>query len=95
MVAQMATAPKTQRRTIMTKLHLAIPAVLVGLSLSPAMAQEVADADGNGTYSLEELMVSYPSLTAEVYATIDANADGAVDADELKAAQDAGTLTAG
>ncbi|MES2146042.1 MAG: EF-hand domain-containing protein [Pseudomonadota bacterium] len=79
----------------MTKLHLAIPAVLVGLSLSPAMAQEVADADGNGTYSLEELMVSYPSLTAEVYATIDTNADGAVDATELKAAQDAGTLKAG
>lgn len=78
----------------MTKLHLAIPAVLVGLSLSPVMAQEVADADGNGTYSLEELMVSYPRLTAEAYATIDANADGAVDADELKAAQDAGTLTA-
>jgi hypothetical protein len=79
----------------MTKLHLAVPAVLVGLSLSPVMAQDVADADGNGTYSLEELMVSYPTLTAEVYATIDSNADGAVDATELKAAQDAGTLTAG
>lgn len=78
----------------MTKLHLAIPAVLAGLSLSPVMAQEVADADGNGTYSLEELVVSYPSLTAEVYATIDTNADGAIDATELKAAQDAGTLTA-
>ncbi len=77
----------------MTKLHFAIPALLVGVSLSPVMAQEVADADGNGTYSLEELMVAYPSLTAEVYATIDSNTDGAVDATELQAAVDAGTLT--
>jgi hypothetical protein len=78
----------------MTKLNLALTAVVAGLSLSPAWAQEVADADGNGTYSLEELTVSYPDLTAEVYATIDTNADGAIDATELAAAQEAGTLKA-
>jgi Ca2+-binding EF-hand superfamily protein len=58
-----------------------------------AVAQEVADADGNGTFSMEELMVTYPNLTEEVFATVDANGDGAVDADELAAAQTAGTLT--
>ena len=78
----------------MTKLTLAMTAGIAALALSPALAQDVADADGNGTYSLEELMVSYPELTAEVFTTIDSNADGAVDATELKAAQDAGTLTA-
>lgn len=78
----------------MTKLTLAITAGVAALALSPALAQEVADADGNGTYSLEELTVTYPDLTAEVYATIDSNADGAVDATELTAAQEAGTLKA-
>lgn len=58
-----------------------------------AMAQEVVDADGDGAYSMEELMAAYPNLTAEVYAAIDANGDGLVDVDELAAAQSAGTIT--
>ncbi len=78
----------------MTKLNLAITACVAGLTITPVFAQEVADADGNGTYSMEELVAAYPDLTAEVFTTIDSNADGAVDATELKAAQDAGTLTA-
>lgn len=76
----------------MTKLTLAITAGLASLAFAPAFAQEIADADGNGTYSLEELMVTYPALTAEVYATLDTNADGAIDATELAAAQEAGSL---
>lgn len=57
-----------------------------------AIAQDVADVDGDGAYSMEELVAAYPDLTAETYAVIDANADGVVDADELMAAQEAGTL---
>ncbi len=57
-----------------------------------AIAQDVADTDGDGVYSMEELMAAYPDLTDEVFVLIDANADGAVDADELAAAQEAGTL---
>jgi hypothetical protein len=87
-------APRNQRRKIMTKLNLAITVCVAGLAMAPAFAQEVADADGNGTYSMEELVAAYPDLTAEVFTTVDANADGAVDATELKAAQDAGTLKA-
>jgi hypothetical protein len=81
---------------MMTRLSFAVPVVLAGFAALPALAQDVTvtDADGNGTYSLEELMVAYPTLTAEVYATIDTNADGAIDAEELAAAQEAGTLTA-
>ena len=74
----------------MKKFIIAIAAV--GFA-GAAVAQDVADADGDGTYSMEELMASYPDLTAEVYAVVDANGDGTVDADELAAAQAAGTLT--
>lgn len=52
----------------------------------------VTDADANGTYSMEELVAAYPELTEEAFKAIDTNADGAVDADELKAATDAGAL---
>lgn len=52
----------------------------------------VSDTDGNGTYSIEELRAAYPDLTDEVFASVDANGDGQVDADELAAAQEAGVL---
>lgn len=69
-----------------------IAAAVLGFAGS-AVAQEVTDTDGDGAYSMEELMVTYPNLTPETFAMIDANADGVVDADELAAAQEAGTLT--
>ena len=43
-----------------------------------AIAQDapvVEDTDGNGTYSMEELLSVYPDLTAETFTSIDANAD--------------------
>ena len=42
---------------------------------------------------MEELMVVYPALTEDVFGEIDAYEDGAVDAEELAAAQEAGVLT--
>ena len=54
----------------------------------------VTDTDGNGTYSIEELTAAYPDMTPELFAEIDANADGAVDADELAAAREAGKIAA-
>jgi hypothetical protein len=59
----------------------------------PALAQVVADMDGDGRYSLAELQVVYPGVTAADLAVIDANGDGAVDADELAAAEVVGTLS--
>ncbi len=67
----------------------------LGLTTTVAFAQEVQDTDGSGTYSLEELQAAYPDLTEDGFALIDANGDGVVDADELAAAQAAGTLGAG
>lgn len=68
-------------------------AALFGLGAAAAMAQ-VVDEDGNGTFSMEEMQAAYPDLTEETFAEIDSNADGAIDADELAAAEAAGLLPA-
>ncbi|MFA5537780.1 MAG: EF-hand domain-containing protein [Gemmobacter sp.] len=69
----------------MKKYTLALGTALALIG-AQAMAQEVVDTDGDGVYSLEELQASYPDLTPEGFASIDANGDGAVDPDELAAA---------
>lgn len=75
----------------MKKLLIATAASMVALS-GLAVAQEVTDVDGDGVYSLEELVAVYPDLTPETFAVIDANGDGVVDSDELTAARESGTL---
>ncbi len=82
----------------MKRISLLLTAVL-GLAAVPVFAQdapapEIADTDGNGTWSLDELMVAYPDLTEEGFISIDANADGAVDQAELAAALADGLLPA-
>jgi hypothetical protein len=72
-------------------------ALAAGLALGGAQAWAgdalpVQDADGNGVFSLEEIQAAVPELTAETYAAIDSNADGGVDATELAAAIEAGTI---
>ncbi|MEZ5912951.1 MAG: EF-hand domain-containing protein [Paracoccaceae bacterium] len=69
--------------------------VVSALAAVQAMAQTaIEDADGNGTYSMDEMKVAYPDLTEEVFGQADANADGALDADELAAAREAGLIPA-
>lgn len=75
----------------MKKFVLALGAIAAFAAAANAQTV-VTDTDGNGTYSVEELTAAYPDMTAELFTTIDANADGAVDADELMAAQEAGTI---
>jgi len=71
-------------------------AAILGLGAGAALAQTmVEDTDGNGVYSIEELQVAFPELTEEVFTTVDSNADGSVDAEELAAAEEAGVLVAG
>ncbi len=72
-------------------------ALAAGLALGgfQAIAQDalpVQDTDGNGVFSLEEMQVVLPDMTAESYASLDTNADGGVDAVELAAAIEAGTV---
>ena len=77
----------------MKKFVLALGALAALGSVAHAQTV-VTDADGNGTYSIEEMTAAYPDMTPELFAEIDANADGAVDADELTAAQEAGKIAA-
>lgn len=72
---------------------------LIALILSPlpVLAQDapaIADADGNGTWSLEELQVAYPDLTQDSFTAMDVNADGGIDAEELAKAIGDGMLPA-
>ena len=53
----------------------------------------MTDTDGNGTYSLEELTAAYPKMTAALFAQIDVDHNGQVDADELQAARENGLLS--
>lgn len=79
----------------MTKQLTLLFAGLIGLGAATFAMAEAEDTDGDGVYSMEELMVAYPNLTEEVFTTIDSNGDGAVDETELAAAVDAGVLVAG
>jgi EF hand len=78
----------------MNKIAITLAALTSVAALAANAQTMVTDTDGNGSYSMEELKAAYPDLTDEVFTSIDSNADGAIDATELKAAQDAGTLPA-
>jgi hypothetical protein len=83
----------------MKRISIMLTTVL-GLAAFPVFAQdatapEIADTDGNGTWSVDELLVAYPEMTAETFTAVDANADGAVDQAELAAALAGGALPAG
>lgn len=71
-------------------------AIATSLLAAPVLAQvaaeDIADADGNGTWSMEELQVAYPNLTEEAFAQIDTSADGQIDRAEYDAAVEAGAF---
>lgn len=79
----------------MTRFAIAlVPLTLAGAAFAQATLPEVADTDGNGTWSLTELQAAFPELTQETFTTVDANADGSVDTTELQTAVDGGVITA-
>lgn len=82
--------------TRLNKLKLML-AVLIGMGAASAAAAQavVEDTDGDGVYSMEELLAVFPALTDERFGEVDSNGDGMVDADELAVAQEAGLLAAG
>ncbi len=75
-------------------MYKTISALMFGLALAGAAHAQtvVTDTDGNGTHSIEELTAAYPDMTPELFAQIDVNGDGSVDADELAAAREQGTI---
>ncbi len=77
----------------MMKRTFALALMALGLSALAAQAQTaVSDTDGNGTYSVEELTAAYADMTHDLFAQIDADASGQVDADELQAARENGVI---
>lgn len=50
------------------------------------------DANGDGYVSMPEFQTALPETPADAFMAADTNADGALSAEELAAAQEAGTL---
>ncbi|MBP9047993.1 MAG: EF-hand domain-containing protein [Tabrizicola sp.] len=70
------------------------PFALASAALAQATLPEVADTDGNGSWSQVELQAVWTDLTEDTFKAIDTTADGAVDATELQAALDGGVIKA-
>jgi hypothetical protein len=68
------------------------PALFASAAFAQTTLPEVADTDGNGTWSLAELQVVWTDLTEDGFKGIDANGDAAVDQTELQAAVDNGVI---
>lgn len=66
-------------------------AAALGLA-GAAIAQSVEDTDGDGAFSMEELMVAYPDLSEDGFIQIDTDGDLLVSPDELAEAQASGVL---
>lgn len=76
----------------MKKAAFVIAATVGALGFAAAALAHEMDTDEDGLYSLTELRTEYPDLTDADYAGLDTNSDGAVDAEELAAAQADGRL---
>ena len=81
------------KRTLLAGLALGVTFAATA-AFAQATLPEVADTDGNGTWSLAELQVVWTDLNDEIFAKIDTGADGEVDQTELQAALDGGVIAA-
>jgi len=75
-----------------TRAATAIALTATALSATVLSAQSEVDTDGDGLLSYNELLAAHPAMTEELFVAIDRNDDGAVDAEELKLANEGGLL---
>jgi len=75
------------------KMHVLFLAAAMAVSAVQASAATVEDADGNGTYSMDELKAAYPDMTDETFAEVDADDSGEVSEEELSEAIESGVLS--
>ncbi len=54
----------------------------------------VEDTNGDGLYSFEEVLATYPALSESAFLDMDADGDGMLTAEEVAAAEAAGLLPA-
>lgn len=69
---------------------LALP--LAGLALAMTGASAEYDANGDGVLTIDEVQAVFPDLSVETFTAMDLNADGALDEQEIAAAQEAGVM---
>lgn len=81
----------------MKKFTLALATLATAISPALAMSDNAVevDANGDGVLSLEEVQAVWTDTTAEDFAAMDINADGALDDAEIKAAEEAGLMGSG
>ena len=65
--------------------------ITAGLATTSLAATEV-DTNGDGLLTLDEVNTAFPDIKAEQFSTMDVNADGVLDTNEVAAAQEAGLL---
>ncbi|TCP63414.1 EF hand domain-containing protein [Rhodovulum bhavnagarense] len=68
----------------------AMTAILL-FSTGAAFAAEL-DANGDGAVTFEEFLAVLPTTTEEAFAAIDTDASGALSAEEIAAAEEAGLI---
>ncbi len=78
------------KKSMMTLIALTV----TGLSVAglPAWAATEVDANGDGVMTLDEVQAVYPEITAETFASVDMDADGALSDEEMVAAQEKGII---
>jgi len=74
------------------KTHVLFLAAVMALTAVQASAATVEDADGNGSYSMEEMAAAYPDMGEEAFADIDTDESGEISPEELAAAVESGAL---
>lgn len=74
------------------KTHILFLAAVMALTAVQASAATVEDADGNGSYSMEEMAAAYPDMGEEAFADIDTDESGEISPEELAAAVESGAL---
>lgn len=74
------------------KTPVLVLAAVMAVSAVQASAATVEDTDGNGSYSMDEMLAAYPELTAGDFAEMDSDESGDISEDELTAAMETGVL---
>lgn len=83
-------------KTLTSRSALFAATALGVLAAGAAFAQtEELDTDGDGMVSYAEILVVVPDMSEADFVTLDMNADGMLDADEIAAAQEAGLISLG
>lgn len=63
-------------------------------TLALAVTAAEIDTNGDGLVTIDEAQAVFPDMAVETFTAMDLNADGALDSEEVAAAQEAGLMPA-